>query len=115
MERFIVIIAVSLIGCTVSGPQLIGKETYSQSSSVGFTGAAGARNDAIQSANRFCASMGKKVMLDYIESHNRSAAGGGEAEVRFLCFDENDPRFRTAILRSDKNSPVTINNNQISK
>lgn len=83
-----------LAGCVNSGPMRVGKDTYSISTRVTMSGASGARSDALRSAERHCASQKKLVALQSSNARECAWHGGcGEAEITYMCLDENDPRY----------------------
>jgi hypothetical protein len=84
-----------LVACADSGPVKIGQDTYAISTKVMASGAAGAKNQALQEANAHCASLHKELML-VNETMNECAfhGGCGEAEVHYMCLDANDPRYK---------------------
>jgi hypothetical protein len=83
-----------LVGCADSGPLSIGKDTYSISVRVPFSGPAGAKGQALQEATTFCASQGKQVLLEQENASECALHGGcGEAEIHFLCLKADDARY----------------------
>jgi hypothetical protein len=83
-----------LMACTNSGPMKIGKDYYNISVRVPFSGAPGARSDALESATNFCQSKGKELLLITQNSNECMLRGGcGEAEITFMCLNEDDPRY----------------------
>ena len=106
-------IVLLLSACADSGPQMIGKDTYMESVRVPFSGPSGAKAEAMQSALRFCASQGKQLMLDSINSYECALHGGcGEAEIMFFCLKEDDPRYQAARLRAQPSTVIQNNNIQ---
>ena len=95
-------IALGLYACADSGPQKIGRDTYLVSARVPFTGETGAKAGALETANKQCAAMGRVMLLSHISSNECALHGGcGEAEVTFLCVEENDPRYQAARTGSE--------------
>jgi hypothetical protein len=87
-------IVTSLVACTDTGPMQIGKDTYSISVRVPLSGPSGAKGQALQEANTFCAKQNRQVLLDHENSHECALHGGcGEAEITFLCLAADDPRY----------------------
>lgn len=85
----------SVAGCADSGPVKIGQDTYSISTKVPFAGATGAKNQALQEASSYCASLHKEMMLVNETMNECMLHGGcGEAEVHFMCLDATDPRYK---------------------
>jgi hypothetical protein len=92
---------------------MIGKDTYMESVIVHFGGPVQAKTEAMQSAYRMCASQGKQVMLDSLNSHMCGLPGGcGEAEITFFCLSEDDPRYQANKLRSQPNTVIQNTNIQ---
>jgi hypothetical protein len=59
-------IATGLVGCADTGPMQIGKDTYSISVRVPLSGPSGAKGQALQEANAFCAKQNRQVLLDQL-------------------------------------------------
>jgi hypothetical protein len=96
--RLIVFAALTpvLAACADTGPMMVGKDTYSISVRVPFSGPSGAKGQALQEANAFCAKQNKLVLLDHENSYECALHGGcGEAEITFLCLAADDPRYNT--------------------
>ena len=95
MKRWVLsILALALSACSDTGPMKIGKDTYSISVRVALSGPSGAKGQALQEANTFCAGQSKQVLLQTENSYECALHGGcGEAEITFLCLDESDPRY----------------------
>jgi hypothetical protein len=95
MKRFSIVAAAMLMAaCADTGPMKVGKDTYTISTRVAFDGPAGAKGEAIKEANQYCGSLHKQVLLQNETSHECALHGGcGEAEITFMCLDENDPRY----------------------
>jgi hypothetical protein len=88
--------AATLAACADTGPMTIGKDTYSISVRVAFSGPSGAKGQALQEANAFCTKQNKLVLLDHENSYECALHGGcGEAEITFLCLTADDPRYNT--------------------
>lgn len=91
---FAVLVAATLTSCADTGPMKIGQDMYSVSVRVAFSGPAGAKGQALQEANAFCAKQNKQVLLDHEDSHECALHGGcGETEITFLCLAADDPRY----------------------
>ena len=104
----VLVVVVLLTGCSNTGPLKIGKDTYTVSTRVAFSGEAGAKGDALNEANIFCAMQGKQMLLKNQKSNECALHGGcGEAEIIFWCLSEDDPRYTEAQLRKD-NGVTTI-------
>jgi hypothetical protein len=93
-----------LCGCASSGPQSIGRDSYMQSVRVSFSGATGAKSDALKAANLHCANQGKQMLLTEINSGECAWHGGcGEAQITYMCLTKDDPRYQTPQLRKETN------------
>ena len=109
----ITIISVLLVACSNSGPLPIGKDTYIGSSRVSFSGRNGAKSEALKSASMHCAQEGKKLLLDNITSNECALRGGcGEAEITYMCLNENDSRFISPKIRKEADTVIQIQNIQ---
>jgi hypothetical protein len=93
--RYLLLIGfVVLAGCTNTGAQSIGKDTFMISTRVPFGGPASASGEAIQSANVHCGLLRKRMLLDNINSYECALHGGcGEAQVTFFCLNSDDPQY----------------------
>ena len=90
----LVILALVLAACADTGPMKIGKDTYSISVRVPFSGPSGAKGQALKEAGTFCSEQNKQILLQNENSYECALHGGcGEAEITFLCLDESDPRY----------------------
>jgi len=99
----VILVTAGLMACADMGPIKIGKDLYSISVRVPFSGPSGAKGQALQEANAFCAKQNRVVLLDHENSYECALHGGcGEAEITFLCLTEDDPRYNTPhSLRKD--------------
>jgi hypothetical protein len=96
--------------CADSGPQEIGKDTYLESVRVPLSGQTGAKQEALETATQHCSSLGKKLLLDHITSGECALHGGcGEAEIIYLCLNENDPRFQSPRMRKEPDIAIQGN------
>lgn len=87
-----------LTGCaapTGGGIQQMGPDTFTLSAiahpAVG--GASGARNFAIEEANKFCASRGQLILVTSTEGRRVSPGGAGSADIVFKCLPPGDREF----------------------
>jgi len=114
MTRSLILLLGSLIagliaGCANSGAQPIGKDTFLASVRVPFSGSTGAKTDALITANRHCEQLGKKVLLTRITSSECALRGGcGEAEITYMCLNEDDSRFKSPRLEKDADTVIRI-------
>ena len=91
----IVLLPIWIAGCADSGPISIGQDTYAISTKVPFSGATGAKNQALTEAGAYCASFHKEMMLVNETMNECMLHGGcGEAEVHFMCLAPSDPRYK---------------------
>jgi predicted small secreted protein len=105
----VVISALVLAACANTGAMKIGKDTYSISVRVPFSGPSGAKGEALKDANAFCAKQNKQVLLQNEKSYECALHGGcGEAEIIFLCLDENDPRYAASPKLRKDNGVTTV-------
>ena len=111
-----ILAAIGLVGmifgaaCSNTGAMKIGNDEYQISTRVPFSGPAGAKGKAIQTANMYCAQLGKEMMLKNVTSSECALHGGcGEAEIDFMCLAADDPRYQSPNLRKD-NGGGTIEN-----
>jgi len=113
MKTAYVVLGVALLtSCANTGAIKIGKDQYVVSVRVPFSGPSGAKGDALKEATAFCSSQNKQMLLQTENSYECALHGGcGEAEITFLCLDENDPRY-TAQRQMRKDSGVTTIENR---
>jgi hypothetical protein len=82
---------------------------YSISVRVPFSGPSGAKGQALQEANTFCAKRNKLVLLDHESSYECALHGGcGEAEITFLCLTSDDPRYNVPHELRNDNGVSTV-------
>ncbi|MEX3635336.1 hypothetical protein [Paraburkholderia sp. BR14320] len=105
------IATIFLAACADTGPVPIGQDAYTVSVRVPFSGPSGAKGDALKEANTFCVSQGKRLLLQTQNSYECALHGGcGEAEITFLCLNENDPRYQANYQMRKDNGVTTIEN-----
>jgi hypothetical protein len=86
-----------LSACADSGPVKIGKDAYSITTRVAFTGAASAQAEAITEAGKFCSTQHKEMVMRQVSNNECMLHGGcGEAYIEFLCVNADDPRYLNA-------------------
>lgn len=95
MRIFIIaMVAAGLASCADTGPVKIGKDTYTISVRVPLSGQSGAKGEALAEATTYCSKLGKHLLLQNETSSECALHGGcGEAQITFLCLDENDARY----------------------
>ncbi|WP_186055202.1 hypothetical protein [Burkholderia gladioli] len=82
---------VLLVACTNTGAIKIGPDTYSVSTRVPLGGPASAKGEALQTANSYCQSQQRELLVDRMQSGECALHGGcGEAEVTFYCLKAGD-------------------------
>ena len=109
IHAILLLACAALTACANSGPQMIGKETYLASVRVPFSGPAGAKAEALTTANAHCAQQGKQIQLTSITSTGCALRGGcGEAQITFLCLREDDPRFQATKMTKDADGEVNV-------
>ena len=107
-----ILLASLLSACANSGPQSVGKDTFIESVRVPFSGQSGAKTEALKTANEHCAQIGKKLLLNRINSSECALHGGcGEAEITYLCVDESDPRFKSPQMRKEADTVIRVETN----
>lgn len=111
MKIFIYMLLTSLLltSCANSGPQPIGKDSYIETVRVPLSGQSGAKTEALVTANKHCAQIGKRLLLDTISSSECALHGGcGEAQITYFCLDEADPRFKAPQMRKDADTLIRV-------
>lgn len=87
--------ALALTACANSGSHAIGKDTYMATVRVTFTGIAGAKAEALETASADCRSQGKAMQLNELTGNGCMLRGGcAEAQIVYLCLDKSDPRYK---------------------
>jgi hypothetical protein len=56
---------------------------------------------ANKDADAYCASLGKKVVINHMDTAGTQFMSSSSARVQFSCYDENDPEYRKSVLRQD--------------
>jgi hypothetical protein len=98
----LVALALLAAGCKVSSPVTpAGKDTYLVSSHVGACVSCSAAVTGLQTANKFCAKMGKFAVVRNTNSVTNFAGYTVSNELIFSCVDENDPDYQRPNLRKD--------------
>jgi hypothetical protein len=52
-------------------------------------------------ANQYCASQGKRVVVNQMDTAGTQFMSSSSARVQFSCYDESDPRYQQAVLQGD--------------
>ena len=111
MKNSIIIACLLLVitACANTGPMQVGKDTYTISVRVAFSGPSGAKGEALTEANAFCSKQSKQVLLQNENSYECALHGGcGEAEITFLCLDKNDPLYSAQHQMRKDNGVSTV-------
>lgn len=91
--KHVLLLTVALTGCAMSnGIQKMGPDTYSVSAMAAPMrgGASGAEIKALESANEFCATQGREIMVKNTSSRTVNGAGAGTAMITFQCLAGGD-------------------------
>lgn len=56
---------------------------------------------ATQEANRYCEDRGKKVVINHVDTQGTQMMSSSSAHVQFSCYEENDPKYKAAMLNKD--------------
>jgi hypothetical protein len=95
-------------GCKVSSPVVpAGKDTFMVSSHVGACVSCSAAVKGLQTANKFCAQLGKFVVVRNTNNVTNFAGYNVSNELTFSCVGENDPEYQRPNLRKD-NGVTTV-------
>lgn len=91
----VIAVALALVGCANSGSHAIGKDTYMATVRVAFSGPAGAKADALDTASADCKSRGKTMLLKDLTDNGCMLRGGcAEAQIVYSCLDKDDSRYK---------------------
>jgi len=104
------IIAPLVAGCvSTSEVTEIGKDTYMVGTEArgGLTKTA-AMTASIKTANQYCATMRKKMMLTHTDTSGMAGWTPVDAEIQFVCLDDNDPQYRRTMLRKDPTEVIQV-------
>ena len=94
-----------LTGCSSSGVQKLGPDTYTISTQVVFgpNKATSARANALAAANEFCVNQGKELMVDTYNTTGHAMSVTGDSEVRFRCLNQGDAELRRPRFEAQPN------------
>lgn len=99
----LIAIVVAQASCANSGSHAIGKDTYMATVRVTFTGIAGAKAEALETASADCRSQGKAMQLNELTGNGCMLRGGcAEAQIVYLCLDKSDPRYKEPAAAQDQ-------------
>ena len=105
--RSISALGVVLVGCSHdTGVLPYGPDTFIISSTAGTTlqTDSGRMKAVVKQANEHCASLGKVMMPDAIESRPYVFGGpGASASFTFRCLDQGDPDLKRPVMRPNPN------------
>ena len=103
MQKLTVLaLALLAAGCKVSSPVVpAGKDTYMVSSHVGLCVSCSAAVTGLQTANKFCAQMGKFVVVRNTGGYTNPFGYDNSNQLLFSCVGENDPDYQRPTLRKD--------------
>lgn len=104
----LVSLALLSAGCKVSSPVVpAGKDTYQVSSHVGACVSCSAAVTGLQTANKYCADLGKFLVVRNTTSQTNPFGYTVSNELTFSCVNENDPEYQRPNLRKD-NGVTTV-------
>ena len=102
------LICLGLAACKTSSPVVpMGKNTYQVSSHVAACVSCSASVKSLQTANKYCASMGRFAVVRNEQNTTNIFGYNVGNELVFSCVDENDPEYQHPTLRKD-NGVTTI-------
>ena len=112
-KSLFLILCLGLVGCASnSGVVPIGKDTYmvSRQAATGFSGSGTLKAEALQEANQFCASQGKKLQVVSTNEASPPYIFGNfpKAEVQFMCLDASDPELNRPKLRKEPDTVIEM-------
>jgi hypothetical protein len=101
MKKTLLAFMAVLSGCAQVSPVMpTGNNSY-MISVVSHSQFSEAMVKANQQANAYCVSLGKKLVIDHMDTAGTQFMSSSSAKVQFSCYDENDPQYRHAVLRPD--------------
>jgi hypothetical protein len=114
MRGLVFLCAVLVAGCvTVPSTVVpIGKDTYQLSmTGVGFATQANTNVKALQTANEYCAKLGKHLLFQKNAESGVYGWSPRQSNLTFLCLDANDPDYVRAAkaqqpLAADESVPA---------
>jgi hypothetical protein len=99
--RAIIVAALILSGCAQVSPVLsTGNNSY-MISVVSHSQFSEAMVKASADADKYCATLGKKVVINHMDTAGTQFMSSSSARVQFSCYDESDPQYRQSVLRKD--------------
>jgi hypothetical protein len=100
MKRSLTIVTLLTACAQVSPVILTGNNSY-MISVVSHSQFSEAMVKASTDANQYCTNLGKKVVINHMDTAGTQFMSSSSARVQFSCYDENDPEYRKAVLRKD--------------
>lgn len=52
-------------------------------------------------AGAYCTNLGKKVVVNHMDTAGTQFMSSSSAKVQFSCYTEGDPQYRKSVLRKD--------------
>ncbi len=101
-----VITVLVLTGCVQSSDILkLGPDTYSISIHAApiMGGVFGAEKESINTANQFCHSLGKEILITNRSSGPSSHLPGGTSKITFNCLNKHDPDLKRPVYQGTPN------------
>jgi hypothetical protein len=100
MNKIILVLIIYFVsGCTSTGEVVkMGPDTYSLWSHAAPIrgGITGAKTTAIKKANKYCASIGKEIIISNVSGNPFS----NMTDITFQCLDKDDPKFKRPIYKA---------------
>lgn len=98
-----------LAACTNTGAIMIGPDTYQVSTRVALSGSSGAQGGALQTANEYCQSQGRQILLQQSAASECALHGGcGQSTVTFYCLKPGDSQLQRPTAIAEPTSRVQI-------
>jgi hypothetical protein len=94
----VLVITLLISGCVVSSPVVpAGNNTYMVSSRSRACLKCTMASTALQTANQFCASKGKSLVIHNTSGYMNPFGYNAENQLIFSCLDQNDPALQQAV------------------
>ena len=111
-DKAATVIAFAALTACVTVPSTvvpIGKDTYQLSmTGVGFATQANTNVKALQAANQYCEKLGKHLLFQRNAESSVYGWSPRQANLTFLCLDENDPDYTRAKSQPGATSPPQV-------
>jgi hypothetical protein len=108
-------IAFMINGCASTSPiTQYGKDTFivSASDSMGGYSSGSLQVRAAQEANKYCAQMGKQMVVRNTNNEGVQMWTGTSSGLIFSCISENDPEYVRPTLRKEANTVIEDRRNK---